>query len=111
MRWQIVEKDDFGTDWSLVRYDDRAVMAFDDNASALKSARHYITNRNCNNALTKEEKRAAVECWMKTSTGIFLGELDGKDWYLLDREGKHVNEKYYELQGKTQVAVREVPGS
>lgn len=112
MRYQVVEKESFATDWALVRDDTgRASRSFDDYDLAWSAARDYITDRNCNNALAKAEKRAAFECFIKTEKGIFLGILDGEEWYLLDRYGNHVDEKYFELELKSQVMVRPVPGT
>lgn len=108
----VAEKDDFGTDWAQVRYDAYALGRFDDENKAKAAASKYITDRNVNNALTIAEKRANFECYMVTDKGIYLGLLDGKDWYLSDRKGKPVTDKkYFELEGKTEVAVRPLPGT
>lgn len=112
MKYQIVEKDDYGTDWAMVRYSATAVARFDTEEEAMKVARDYLTDRNVNNSLTAAEKRNAVEAYMMDEKGCFLGVLDGKDWYLTDRHNEVVNKTtYYELEGKTQVAVRPVPGT
>lgn len=111
MKYQIVEKADFATDWSLVRYNDRAIARFDTEEEAMKAAKAYLTDLNVNNALAAAEKRANIEAFMLTDEGCFLGVLDGKDWYMTDRKGATVNAKYFELEGKTQVAVRTVPGT
>jgi len=111
MSFQVVEKDDYGTDWALVRYNEQALERFDSEEEALKTAFDYITDRNCNNVLTKAEKRGATECFMMTKEGCFLGILDNDPWYMLDRNERSVDEKYYELEGKTQVAIRPVPGT
>lgn len=111
MLWQIVEKDDYATDWALVRYDPQAINRFPTEEEAISTAKKYLTDRNCNNALTKLEKRASVEAFMMTKEGCFLGVLDGVDWYLLDRNNKPVSAKYYELEGRAEVKVRPVPGT
>lgn len=112
MKFQVVEKDDFGTDWALVRYNDKALSRFDTETEATSVASAYITDRNCNNALAKAEKKNAIEVFMMTDKGCYLGVLDGEDWYLTDRHNNVVKDtKYFELEGKTQVAVRPVPGT
>lgn len=111
-KFQVVEKGDFGTDWALVRYNDQALSRFDTEADAIKVAVDYITDRNCNNALAKAEKKNAIEAFMMTEKGCYLGILDGEDWYLTNRHNEVVKDaKYFELEGKTQVAVRPVPGT
>ena len=40
-----------------------------------------------------------------------MGVLDKNDWYMLDRHGENVQKNYYELEGKTEVAVRVMPGT
>ncbi len=130
MKFQVVEKDDYGTDWALVRDDKRNTAdRFETKEEATKAATVYITGLNCDNALTHIEKRGAIEAFMMTDGGCFLGVLDKKDWYLTypkdimgkDEDGKPVvvhekhtavvEAKYFELEGKTQVAVRPVPGT
>lgn len=125
MRFQVVEKDSFGTDWQPVRYYDRALTRFEDEALAAKAAADYVTERNCNNPLTKEAKLDAVEVFMLTKEGVFLGNLDGKPWYMTypkdikDKSGEVVHakgdvvqdRKFFALEGKTEVAVRPLPGS
>jgi len=109
--WQVVEKDDFGTDWHQVRYEAYAMGHFESEVLANDAARKYLTHVNCNNSLAREEKRGAIEAFMLTKNGCFLGVLDGEDWYLTDRKKEVVTARsYYELEGKTEVAVREVRG-
>lgn len=128
-KFQIVEKDDFGTDWRLVRYNDRNIMSFDTKEEAQAEAVRYLTKLNCDNALTAAEKRNAIEAYMQTDDGILLGVLDGKTWHMQypkdirgrDAEGKEViahskgdivnDTKWFELEGKTQVKVRQVSGT
>ncbi len=111
-KYQVVEKDDFGTDWAPVRYYDKALTRFETEEEATTAAVDYITDRNCNNALTAAEKRNAVEAFMMTKKGAFLGKLDGKNWYMEDRHKEIVTDKrYFELEGKTEVAVRTLPGT
>lgn len=121
MLYQVVEKDDFGTDWHQVRYDAYAMERFDTEKLAIAAATRYLTDVNCNNSLTAAEKKAGAEAFMLVKqdeedqekiTGCFMGVLDGKDWYFTDRHGKAVTDtNYYELEGKIQVAVRPVPGT
>lgn len=117
-KFQVVEKDDFGTDWHQVRYNAYAMERFDTEEDAIKAAKQYLTDVNCNNSLTKEEKRAGAEAFMMMkdangeTTGCFMGVLDNEDWLLTDRHGKVVTDsKYFELEGKAEVAVRPVPGT
>lgn len=116
-RYQVVEKDDFGTDWHQVRYGAYAMERFDTVDKALEAATRYLTDVNCNNSLTAAEKMGGSEAFMLMKdgdkvTGCFMGVLDGKDWYLTDRHGKAVTKNsYYELEGKIEVAVRPVPGT
>ena len=125
MQWQIVEKDDFGTDWALVRYDLLAVNRFDDEVKAMDIACKYLTDRNCNNALTKMEKRASVEAYMMTGEGCFLGILDNEKWFMTypkdiknatgavihTKNDNVTDNKWFELEGKVEVKVRPVPGT
>ena len=128
--FQVVEKDDFGTDWAPVRYNERALTRFETEKEAIDIAVEYVTDRNVNNALTSAEKLANFECFIMTEKGCFLGILDGKPWYLThpkDVMGKDNNGesivKYakgdavtskaddFRLEGKTEVAVRTLPGT
>jgi len=129
-KYQVIEKTDFGTDWAPVRYNDQALTRFDSEEAAMKEAIRYLTETNCNNVLTKTEKRHAIEAYMMNENGCFLGVLDGEDWYLtypkdivghnpetgqqevLHAKGDVIKDtKWFELEGKTQVAVRPVPGT
>jgi len=111
-RWQVVEKANFDVDWHLVRYDLEALDHFTSKDDAMAAAKKHITKLNCDNALTKEEKKNSVEAFMFIDTQVYLGELDGKAWFLLDKHGKIIcDPKHYQLDGKAQIAVREVPGT
>jgi len=138
-RWQVIEKS-VGSDWSLVRNDREVLDRFDSKESATAAAIKYITSRNCDNALTKSEKLHSVECFMKMNDAIFLGILDGEEWYMThpkdirnknvktnDRvivdnkdeddtivhvKGERVKESnFFLLEGKDEVSVRPVPGT
>jgi len=112
MMWQVVEKESFGTDWHQVLYDTRAMERFNTEEEALIAAKKYLTIVNCDNALTKEEKKTGLEAFMMMKDGCFLGILDGEDWYLHDRHGKIVKDaSYFELEGKSEVSVRTMPGT
>ncbi len=129
MSFQIVEKDDFGTDWAAVRYGNRVLTRFSTKDEAQKEAIAYLTDRNCNNALTADEKRNNIEAFMMTDEGCLLGILDGKTWYLtypkdvIGKDGngnqivkyaKSTNVKdktWFELEGRTEVAIRLLPGT
>ena len=95
---------------------------------ALDAAKKYLTSVNCTNALTQDEVKRAAEAFMMIKKGdteeCFMGVLDGKDWYMtypkdIVKNAKVVHTKgdpvsdsnYYELEGKTEVAVREVRGT
>ena len=122
--WQVVEKQGI-YEWSMVRYYDKALSRFPTEEAATKAAHDYLTERNCNNALTKEEKLGSFEVFMDTPEGIFLGNLDGKPWYLkhpkdINDEKKQVfvskgdvvkDKKFFLLNSKTEVAVRVLPGT
>lgn len=127
-KFQIVEKDDFGTDWHQVRYDVYAMERFDTEEAAIEAAKKYLTHLNCDNALTAAEKQSGAEAFMLTPDGCFLGVLDGKDWYITypkdiiksvkgemttihTKGGPIQDAKYFELEGKTQVTVRPMPGT
>lgn len=124
MLYQVVEKDG-SSDWSLVRYYDKALTRFETEEAALKAAIDYLSNCNCNNSLTADEKLASAEAFMMTEKGALLGILDGKEWYMQYpkdgptkegsvsyKKGENVTDlRYYGLQGKSQVAVRTLPGS
>jgi len=128
MLWQVIEKDDYGTDWHQARYNDRVIQRFATEQEAINAAKMYLTELNCDNPLTKEEKKAAAEAFMMIDGCVFLGILDDNDWYLtypkdisrrISGEMRVVHQKgdivkeanYYELEGKTQIAVRPVPGT
>lgn len=81
MAFQVLEKDSVGTDWRAVRYFEKALTHFDTEDAALAVAKQYITHRNVNNVLTKDEKLAAVEVYMETPEGMYLGQLDGQAWF------------------------------
>lgn len=123
-KYQVVEKDDYGTDWAPVRYNERALTRFDSEKEAIDIAVEYITDRNVNNALTAGEKLPNIECYMMTEKGCFLGILDGQPWYMtypkdIVKNGtiKHAkgdivtDKKNDRLEGKTEVAVRTLPGT
>jgi hypothetical protein len=125
--WQVVEKD-AGNDWAPVRYYDKALTRFEIHADAVKAALEYLTDRNCNNALTADEKTSAAEVFMMTENGVLFGILDGVEWYLTYPKngppsktdpsqpsylkGENVKDaRYFGLEGKAQVAVRALPGT
>ena len=117
-KFHVVEKEDFGTDWHQVRYNAYAMQRFDTEEEAIAAAKRYLTDVNCNNSLTKAEKRTGSEAFMIAKNadgdpvGCFMGILDGEDWWLTDRHDKPVTDsKYYELEGKSEVAVRPVRGT
>ncbi len=112
MKYQIVEKDGYGTDWAAVRYNAEALTRFDSEEEAEKVAIIYLTDINCKNALAKSEKLKSAEAFMMRKDGCFLGVLDGEDWYMKDRKGNSVTDRnYFELEGKTEVSVRVLPGT
>lgn len=126
MKYQVVEKEDFGTDWAPVRFNERLLQRFDTEDIAKEEARAYVTDRNCNNALTPAEKLAQFEVFMMDDNGCYLGDLDGKPWYLtypkdiknrnsddlLHRKGDVVSDKsFFLLEGKAEVSVRPLPGT
>ena len=118
-KFQVVEKEDFGTDWHQVRYEAYAMGRFDTEQEALDAAKKYLTHVNCANALTQDEVKRAAEAFMmvksadnKDEEECFMGVLDGKEWFMTDRHKKVVTKRnYFELEGKTEVAVREVRGT
>jgi len=110
--FQVVEKDSYATDWALVRYHDASVSRYNTELEAIEVAKKYVTDQNVNNALAAGEKQSAAEVYIMLGGKVFLGVLDGKDWFMLDRHKKEVTEKnYYELEGKGEVAVRPIPGT
>jgi hypothetical protein len=130
LKYQIVEKDDYGTDWTPVRYFDAALKRFETEEAAVKVAKDYLTDRNALNALAAGEKEESAEAFMMLPEGVYLGVLDGKDWYMRYQKDHVVrnkasgkmevvankgdivkDEKYYKLEGKTKVAVRPLPGT
>lgn len=125
MAYQVVEKESSGVDWHLVRYNEKALTRFPDQHSAEVAAVAYLTDLNCNNALTKAEKLSSFEAFMETENGIYLGVLDGEPWYLTyPKDVKNKNgdvenskgdivkdKKHFLLEGKTEVAVRLLPGT
>jgi len=128
MAYQVVEKGSIATDWGLVRYNEKALARFENQADAIKAATEYLTDKNCNNALTADEKALHFEYYMLTEQGAFLGILDGKPWFLtypkdivgkkdgevvtLHAKGEPVKDPEFQmLEDKTVVAVRVLPGS
>lgn len=122
--YQVVEKGGYSVDWAAVRYDSKALTRFEKQEDALKVAKEYVTDVNCNNALAKDEKLGAAEVFMMVNDEVFLGVLDGKDWYLTypkdmnvkgiitHHKGDRVKDrKFFTLEGKTEVAVRKLPGT
>lgn len=125
--FQVVEKENYATDWQPVRYYDKALTRFDSEEKAFQAAVDYITDRNFNNAMTKEEKMAASEVFMQTEEGFLFGVLDGQNVYLTypknipNRDDKTViahykgdivkDRKFFTLDGKAEVAVRRLPGT
>ena len=112
MLYQVVKKAPVG-DWEQVRYQAYALEKFEDEQTAFDVAKRYLTEVNCNNPLTKDEKMAHIDSFMMTKEGCYLGVLDGHDWYMTDVKTKIVitDTKYYRLEGKSEVAVRQVPGT
>jgi hypothetical protein len=148
-QFQVVEKEDYGTDWHPVRYEAYALKRFDNMSEAFEAAKSYLTEVNYNNSLAKEEKRSHIEAFMMITEelvnklqirviptlGCYLGEVDGRKgkepWYLTyqkdifakerDQNGDKIiahakgetikESSYFELHGKTEVAIREVPGT
>lgn len=125
--FQVVEKEGFGVDWSPVRYNEKVLQRFSTEEAALTAAKEYITDRNCNNALTPGEKLAQFEVFMMDKTGAYLGDLDGKPWYrqypkdikkvvngeevVVHAKGEIVKEMNWLLEGKGEVKVRTLPGT
>ena len=125
-KFQIVEKDGMAVDWAMPR-PDYTTVHFTDKDEAIKNARRYVTERNFDNALAAAEKETSAEMFMMDDQGVYLGELDGKSYYMrykkneLDRKdrtkvlhktGDVVQDKtYFELENKGEVVVREVPGT
>jgi hypothetical protein len=125
VKYQVVEKDDFGTDWQPVRYEAYAMGRFNTEAEAFTAAVKYLNSINVDNVFTSDEKARNFEAYMVTEDGILLGVLDGKKWYLkyakdtkdkktgqvVPKGGIIKDDKYYELDGKTRVAVMPVRGT
>lgn len=110
--FQIVEKDDFGTDWHLIRYDDASVKRFNTEAEANDAAKKYINKAN-DTSLCALDRQSGSECFMATEKGFFLGFQDnGEDWYMIDGKKNITKDRHYhELEGKTEVKVRLIPGT
>lgn len=126
MKYQVIEKESYATDWAIVRYGNMSMTRFDSEGEALDAACKYITDRNCDNPLAADEKLKNAECFMIDVNGCYLGVLDGNDWYLkYPKDGprdKDGNPKYlkgdvvkdktwFELEGKTEVSVRPIRGT
>lgn len=110
--WQVVEKEDFATEWHIARYNERAMQRYETEEDAVKAAKQYVHSLNCDNALTQDEQRNNLEAFMMTEDGCFLGTQHGKEWFMNDRKGKPVTERsYHELEGKIEVKVRVLPGT
>lgn len=110
--YQVVEKDDFGTDWHVVRYDNAATMRYDTEADALKAAKEYVHRTN-DTVLCSSDRQSGAEAFLVMGDGFFLGFADdGKDWFAKDGRGVILKDATsHLLEGKTQVTVRPVPGT
>ena len=127
MRWQIIEREGVTSDWS-VPHNPKTVEQFNTEEEALKVAKAYVTETNVDNALAAGEKEGAAEIFLKDEKGVYLGNLDGKPWYMLYKKDLYKDEdgvrvavykkgdivqeiNYFELDKKGEVAVRKVPGT
>lgn len=112
-RFQVVEKDGFGTDWQPVRYNESSMGRFDTEEQATQAAIGYLNSVNMDNVLTAEEKTRNFEAFMVTADGVFLGMLDGQPVYFKDGRTKQVVAKrdHFQLTDKTEVAVMPVRGT
>ncbi|MFA6088618.1 MAG: hypothetical protein WC755_02025 [Candidatus Woesearchaeota archaeon] len=128
-RWQVIEREGVTSGWSVPRTP-YAIEQFNSKAEALVAARKYVTELNVDNALASGEKETAAEVFLVDDVGCYLGDLDGKPWYMkykkdvtvkdsssgekktLHKTGEIVKDAtYFELDKKGEVAVREVPGT
>lgn len=110
-RFQVVEKN-VGSDWQQVRYQAYAIKPFDTEEEAMVAAKKYLTSVNMDNALASDEKGKSAEAFMLTADGVYLGELNGQPSYVKDRHKNVVKDRdYWELHGKTEVAVKPIPGT
>lgn len=122
-RWQVIEREGVTSSWSIPRTP-YAIDQFNSKEEALDAARKYVTELNVDNALASGEKEASAEVFMMDDVGCYLGNLDGKPWYmkykkdnivkgeLKNKMGEVIKDSgYFELDKKGEVAVREVPGT
>ena len=131
--YQVIEKGDFGVDWAPVRFTGSLShligKRFETEEEANQAAADYMTDANCNNALTPAEKLNNLECFRMTPEGCFLGVLDGKPWYMtypkdimgkladgtkgvVYQKGDTINDRsFFLVEGPTEVAVRRTPGT
>jgi len=124
-RWQIIEREGVTSEWAVPR-NPKTVEQFDTEEGAVKVARDYVTDVNVDNALAAGEKETAAEVFLLDKKGVYLGELDGKPWYMLYKKNEYNRDRtkvlhkmgevvqdtnYYELEKKGEVAVRKVPGT
>lgn len=108
----IVAERGVGVAWQQVRYNNASIKQFDTEEEAFKAAKDYITSINIDNALTAEQKPASAEIYMMDEKGAFMGVLNGKDCYFMDRHKNIVSDKNaFELDGKAEIAVKVVPGT
>ena len=124
-KYQVVEKSGFAIDWAPVRYHAESLRHFDNEEDAVQAAKDYLTETNCNNALTKDEKQASCEAFMMHDDKCLLGVLEGADWYMTypkdivakgggvqhQKGDPVVDRTWFELDGKAEVSVRVVPGT
>lgn len=115
--YQIVEKDDFGTDWHAVRYDNAAIKRYATEEEALEDAKKYVHKIN-DSVLCSSDRQSGAEAFLTVKEGFFLGFKDSKkgapqeDWLMVDgRKNVVTNRKYPDLEGKTEVTVRPIPGT
>ena len=101
------------------------MQRFDTEVEAENAAEEYLTDINCNNSLTKDEKMTGSEAFMITDKGCFMGILDGEPWFvtypkdikgkdgaIAHKKGDNVfDTKFFMLEGKMEVSVRTVPGT
>lgn len=115
-KYQIVEKDDFGTDWHVVRYSDASIKRFETEEDAVAAAKEYVHKTN-DSSLCSSDRQSGAECFMQVKEGFFLGFKDAKkgapreDWLAMDGRKNVLTKRSQELEGKTEVKVRPIPGT
>lgn len=108
--FQVEEREGQGSHWELVKMGNNIltpVQRIPTKKAAVEIAKQYVSELNFDNALTADEKVKSFDAYLMDDNGVFLGNLDGKDVYLKDKDSVVKDVNYYMLSDKVEVRVSE----